>query len=102
MMTLMWRKSLSGSFFFFKQKDGNEVCAVILSGRADVSFAGQEWRGVGGRATVFDGAGESVYAPPGGTLRVSGATEVCEVALGRAPATQGVDPALIRAPAGNG
>ncbi len=78
-------------------KDGNEVCAVILSGRADVSFAGQEWRGVGGRATVFDGAGESVYAPPGGTLRVSGATEVCEVALCWAPATHGVDPALIRA-----
>jgi 5-deoxy-glucuronate isomerase len=78
-------------------KDGHEVCAVILSGRADVSFAGEEWRAVGGRPTVFEGAGDSVYAPPGGTLKVSAATDVCEVALCWAPATHGLDPALIRA-----
>jgi 5-deoxy-glucuronate isomerase len=76
---------------------GHEVCAVLLSGRADVSYRGQAWRGVGGRATVFDGTGDSVYAPPGGTLAVSAVSDICEVALCWAPADHGADPALIRA-----
>jgi 5-deoxy-glucuronate isomerase len=75
----------------------HEVCAVILSGRADVSFGGHEWPGLGGRPTVFDGVGDSVYAPPGGTLSVSPVSDICEVALCWAPANRGADPLLIRA-----
>jgi 5-deoxy-glucuronate isomerase len=76
---------------------GHEVCAVMLSGRADVSYGREEWPGVGGRTTVFDGVAESVYAPPGGTLKISPVTDGCEVALCWAPAKRGSDPALIRA-----
>lgn len=76
---------------------GHEVCAVMLSGRADLSYGGEEWPGLGGRRTVFDGVGDSVYAPPGGTLTVSALTDGCEVALCWAPAKRGADPLLIRA-----
>jgi 5-deoxy-glucuronate isomerase len=75
----------------------HEVCAVMLSGRADVSYGREEWPEVGGRSTVFDGVGDSVYAPPGGTLKVSPVTDSCEVALCWAPAKRGVDPTLIQA-----
>jgi len=74
-----------------------EVCAVILTGRADVSFDGHRWHGVGRRPTLFDGPTDSVYAPPGGRLAVEALTEVCEVALCWAPAGKGVEPALIGA-----
>lgn len=75
-----------------------EVCAVVLTGRADVSFDGQQWRGLGRRSTLFEGVPDSVYAPPGGRLAVTAVTEACEVALCWAPAGQGGEPALIRAP----
>ncbi len=75
----------------------HEVCAVMLSGRADFSYGADEWPALGGRSTVFDGPGDSVYAPPGGTLRVSAVTDACEVALCWAPAKGGVDPLVIRA-----
>jgi 5-deoxy-glucuronate isomerase len=74
-----------------------EVCMVMLSGKADVRFAGHEWTGIGGRQAIFDGPSDSVYAPPGGELSVSGAGPGCEFALGWAPARRGAEPALIRA-----
>ena len=77
--------------------DGREVCVVVLSGRADVSVGSAEWRDIGGRETVFDGPPDSVYAPPGGALAVTAASEVCEVALCWAPARRGAEPMLIRA-----
>ena len=76
---------------------GHEVCAVVLSGRADFSYGRDEWPELGGRSSVFDGVGDSVYAPPGGTLKVSAVTEACEVALCWAPAKRGAEPAVIRA-----
>jgi 5-deoxy-glucuronate isomerase len=75
--------------------DRREACAVVLSGRVDVSFGGTGWRGVGGRQSVFEGPPESVYVPPGDLLTMTAATEWCEVALGWAPATAGAEPALI-------
>jgi len=74
-----------------------EVCLVMLSGKADVRFAGHEWKGIGGRHAIFDGPSDSVYAPPGGELSVTGAGSGCELALGWAPARRGAEPALIRA-----
>jgi 5-deoxy-glucuronate isomerase len=42
---------------------GNEQLVVILAGRAQVSIDGQDFGVVGGRADVFDGAGDAVYVP---------------------------------------
>jgi 5-deoxy-glucuronate isomerase len=78
-----------------KETQGREVCAVMLSGTADVSFGAREWRAVGGRSSVFEGPADSVYAPPGGELSVTAASE-CEIALCWAPARTGVAPQLIR------
>jgi 5-deoxy-glucuronate isomerase len=77
--------------------DGREACVVILSGRADVGFGEQEWRGVGSRETIFSGPPDAVYVPPGGTLAITGASEVCEVALCWAPAVSGAKAARITA-----
>jgi 5-deoxy-glucuronate isomerase len=76
---------------------GREVCVVLLSGRADVSAGAGHWREIGGRESVFDGLPDSVYLPPGGTLTVTAVTDVCEVALGWAPARKGADPLHIKA-----
>ncbi|TMD92814.1 MAG: 5-deoxy-glucuronate isomerase [Chloroflexi bacterium] len=77
----------------------HEVCAVLLSGRADVSFGSNKWAGVGSRSSVFDGAPDAVYAPPGGTIAVTAASDLCEVALCWAPAERGAEPALMPASA---
>lgn len=76
--------------------DRREGCVVMLSGRADITSAEHEWKGVGSRQTVFDGPPDSVYVPPGVNLTITGASDVCEVALCWAPATRGVEPALIK------
>jgi 5-deoxy-glucuronate isomerase len=73
-----------------------EVCAVLLAGVADVSFAGREWPEIGRRASVFDGIPPyAVHAPPGGTLTVRAVSDTVELALCWAPATAGVAPVLI-------
>jgi 5-deoxy-glucuronate isomerase len=77
--------------------DGQEVCAVILSGRADVAFGRHSWHDVGSRPSVFEGMPDAVYAPPGGTIAITGSSEMCEVALCWAPATQGAEAALMPA-----
>jgi 5-deoxy-glucuronate isomerase len=69
----------------------------MLSGRADMAFGESEWRGVGSRETIFGGPPEAVYVPPGGTLTIMGASEVCEVALCWAPAVSGAAAARISA-----
>ena len=74
-----------------------EVCVVMLTGKADVRFDSHEWKGVGGRETIFDGPSDSVYAPPDGKLAVTCAGSKCEFALGWAPAKRGAEPTLIRA-----
>jgi 5-deoxy-glucuronate isomerase len=80
-----------------RSTQGREACAVMLSGSADVSFGGHEWRGVGGRESVFDGPPDVVYAPAGGSLAVTAAGEACEVAVCWAPAKRGAEPALLSA-----
>ena len=79
-----------------RHTSGREVCLVMLSGKADAQFEGHEWAGIGGRSSVFEGPSDSVYAPPGGELTVTGASATCEFALGWAPAARGAEPALIR------
>ena len=79
-----------------ERKTGSEeVCLVILSGRCDVVAEGEEWRGVGERASPFDGLPHAVYLPPGTQYRVEATTDL-ELALTSAPAERGVEPRLIR------
>jgi 5-deoxy-glucuronate isomerase len=80
-----------------KSTDGREACVVMMSGQADVFFGVDEWCGVGGRSSVFQGPSDSVYVPPGGDLTVDAASATTEVALCWAPASQGAKPQLIRA-----
>lgn len=72
-----------------------ELCIVMLAGRADVASASHRWEGVGSRESVFAGAPDAVYLPPGETLDITAATEACELALCWAPAAKGAEPALI-------
>ncbi|MEO8745170.1 MAG: 5-deoxy-glucuronate isomerase, partial [Candidatus Dormiibacterota bacterium] len=78
-----------------RETGDQEVCAVMLSGRADVSFGDKQWRGVGTRLSVFEGTPDAVYAPPGGRLVITATGDPCEVALCSAPAQRGEAPALL-------
>jgi 5-deoxy-glucuronate isomerase len=77
--------------------EDREVCIVMLTGRADITCDEREWRGVGGRSTVFGGTPDAVYAPPGCTLAITGASDECEIALCWAPAKRGTEAALLKA-----
>jgi len=80
-----------------RRTDGREVCAVLLSGRADLFFGERTWRDVGSRWSVFDGLPDAVYAPPGGSLAIAASSESCEVALCWAPASRGAEAAHLAA-----
>ena len=74
---------------------GEEVCLVVLSGFCTVSTAQEEWTGIGGRDSVFEGPPYAVYLPPGTGYRVE-AVSYLELAVCSAPAAEGVEPRLIR------
>jgi 5-deoxy-glucuronate isomerase len=83
-------------FDVYRLARGSSI-ARSTEGRADVAFGGRVWRGVGGRDSVFDGAPDVVYAPPGGSVAITAAGDGCEVALCWAPAKRGVEAALLGA-----
>ena len=63
-----------------------ELCAVVVSGTANVASEHGDWTGLGGRADPWSGPPEGAYLPPGSHVRVSGDGEV---ALCWAPAANG-------------
>jgi 5-deoxy-glucuronate isomerase len=65
---------------------GDEVCIVILSGKARVTASGFDSGTIGERESVFDGLPWSVYLPPKSAATIEAATD-CELALCSAPAT---------------
>ena len=71
-----------------------EVCLVLLSGLCNASTEGEEWRDIGGRESVFDGAPCALYLPPGTAYRVEAVTGL-ELAVTSSPAEQGEAPQLI-------
>jgi len=78
---------------------GREACLVVLSGTADVAVDGQSFKGVGGRASVFeDRAPGAVYAPAGAAWTVTATTPV-ELAVCTAPGTGAGAPREIAASA---
>ena len=74
---------------------GEEVCLVVLSGFCTVSTAEEEWTGIGGRDSVFEGPPYAVYLPPGTGYRVEAVSDL-ELAVCSAPAAEGVEQRLIR------
>ncbi|HEY5802033.1 MAG TPA: 5-deoxy-glucuronate isomerase, partial [Burkholderiaceae bacterium] len=63
-----------------------EYCVVVLEGVVTVSAAGQTWREIGGRASVFeDRSPYAVYVPGGQQISIVAHTQA-EVALCSAPA----------------
>jgi 5-deoxy-glucuronate isomerase len=49
---------------------GGEAAVVVLTGRVDAAADGVSLGTAGGRASVFEGPGDTVYAPPGSGLRL--------------------------------
>jgi 5-deoxy-glucuronate isomerase len=75
--------------------EGEEVCLVLLEGFCNISAGDYEWRGIGGRDSVFEGPPYAVYLPPGTEYSVE-ADSYLELALCSAPAGAGVEPFLVR------
>jgi 5-deoxy-glucuronate isomerase len=72
-----------------------EGCLVILSGTVDVSVAGHDWNGLGGRASVFeDRSTHAIYAPPSSVFKVTAQSDA-ELAIASAPASGRLDVRLI-------
>ena len=79
-----------------------ETAAVVMSGVVDAStHDGQSLGRAGGRASVFDAPGDTVYAPAGTGLRLQTLDEPVQVALAWAAAEPSADapPARVITPA---
>ncbi|HEY7902776.1 MAG TPA: 5-deoxy-glucuronate isomerase [Casimicrobiaceae bacterium] len=91
------RRLAAGESLRARETD-RESCIVVLTGTVDVHAGDAAWRGIGGRASVFDAQSPfAVYAPPGVEYRVT-ARDAAEVAIGSAPA-RGTLPARLIEPA---
>ena len=72
-----------------------EMCLVLLSGKADVSTNAQSWSGIGARMSVFEQIPPyAVYVPSGDSFSVTALTEL-ELAVCIAPGKGGHDARLI-------
>jgi len=75
-----------------------EVCLVLVSGRADVATSQESWKDLGERMSVFEQkAPYAVYVPPSDNFVVTATTEL-ELAVCKAPA-KGEYPARLITPA---
>jgi 5-deoxy-glucuronate isomerase len=64
----------------------NESAAVVLSGRADAAVDGAPLGVAGGRSSVFEAPGDTVYAPPGASTSLTAAGDVQLAIAEAAPA----------------
>jgi len=60
---------------------GCEIACVVLSGRADIAVGGERFAGVGGRADIWSGPADSVYAGTGHPVLVRAVGGAAEVAV---------------------
>lgn len=60
--------------------EDTEQCCVVLTGTLDIAVDDHSFEGVGSRASVFDGAPDSVYVPAGSVLQLRAIDHV-EVAI---------------------
>jgi len=77
--------NLKDSRSFKEDTRKTEVVLVILSGRCNITSAGETWRSVGERKNVFEGKPYSVYIPSDSEYTVTGSGDV-EIAVCKAPA----------------
>ncbi len=71
-----------------------EACIVVLSGKAKASAGGEDFGTIGGRDSVFEGPGWSLYAPAHSSFAIV-AQGACEIAVCRAPGTGTLPPRII-------
>ena len=76
--------------------EGLEVALVIFSGQATIKAGSEQWDGLGGRASVFEGPGDSVYVPLGAPYVVTAETDL-EVGLCKALTAFRSEPQVVRA-----
>jgi len=75
--------------------EANELCLVLLSGRADVATAKQNWSNIGQRMSVFEQIPPySVYVPNQDQFEVVAITDV-ELAVCKAPGASNYEARLI-------
>jgi 5-deoxy-glucuronate isomerase len=80
--------------------DGQETAVVVLSGRVDVLADGSSLGAAGGRSSVFEGPGDTVYAPAGTTLELRGSGGSAQLAITSVAASgESAPPARIITPA---
>lgn len=79
-------------------EDGREACLVVLTGTVSVDAGGERFEGIGGRATVFDGAATSVYVPAGHRYTIEAGSDA-EIAICTAPGSGAGAVRLIRSEA---
>ncbi|MBY0009554.1 5-deoxy-glucuronate isomerase [Paenibacillus typhae] len=78
-----------------RSTEDNEVCLVLLSGKADVKAGDQLYAGIGERMSVFENLPPyAVYVPAGGQYEITALTEL-ELAVCLAPGTGKYPPRLI-------
>jgi 5-deoxy-glucuronate isomerase len=78
-----------------RSAEENEICLVLLAGKADVRVDGQLFAGIGGRMSVFEDVPPyAVYVPAGARYEVTALTEL-ELAACLAPGTGQYAPRLI-------
>ncbi len=75
--------------------EGEETALVILTGTVAVSAGDQHWDRLGGRRSVFEAAGATVYVPADMPFAVSAVSETAEMAVCRARAQQGGEPFVV-------
>ncbi|CAH1648430.1 MULTISPECIES: 5-deoxy-glucuronate isomerase [unclassified Chelatococcus] len=59
----------------------HECVIVLMSGTADILVHGERFAAVGGRADVWSGVADSVYAPLGATIKIEALAVPVEVAI---------------------
>ncbi|WP_339223126.1 5-deoxy-glucuronate isomerase [Paenibacillus sp. FSL H8-0332] len=80
-----------------RDSEENEVCLVLLAGKADIEVEGERFADIGGRMSVFeDMAPYAVYVPAGAHYEVSALSEL-ELAVCLAPGS-GKYPARLITP----
>jgi 5-deoxy-glucuronate isomerase len=81
-------------------RDGGETAAVVLTGRVDVHVDGAPLGRAGGRQSVFEAPGDTVYVPPGTQLRLQAIDGPAQVAVTSAHASAAQSaPARVITPA---
>ncbi|MBX3541071.1 MAG: 5-deoxy-glucuronate isomerase, partial [Chelatococcus sp.] len=59
----------------------HECVIVLMSGTADILVHGERFAAVGGRADIWSGVADSVYAPLGATIKIEALAAPVEVAI---------------------